>query len=619
MTKPKKAKRTASTPDHEIVDLVMHENLLRDVIKKQAGSPQKALLEGVMNAIDAQAQNLRIDLDQNGVVLDDDGHGFESEETIRRCFRQFGAPHNEEERAIKTYGEFRMGRGQLFALGPNQWRTETFAMELDIDKMGLKYKFQKGLKPRKGCHIAIQFYRQLDTYDLVSIKRELAEAAKYVKGKVILNGELVSQNPDTIKWTETSEVAYYDLKSTDGHRGIRIYNLGVFVQELYSRDWGLCGAIVSRKRLEVNFARNEVLSQCPVFSEIKAHLKTKAKREVKKKINLTDADRSSIIKRILAKEEKLSDHYQTKLFVDVCGYGWSLANIARLHTNPSWQTTAENCIAYCFHEHSREGDGAIQGKRGIVLDKKVFQWFDYKGKPQDFFSHIGAEKYTSKLAYIPLHKMEKAIKNEFRILTRDELTQREQLILVTIGRQETHPILLALQDHGVEAIPRNIRIGIADGCDGWTDGKSVIAITRQFLKSLSTTEVDFGKLAGLLLHEYCHPDPDLETHDHDPAFFKLYHDTSDSIPETGHRLYLRYLHNILAKGKKLSFIQEIRIEKDKQREKIESRIVATDPMEEKLAPASRQDQPPSRQRPQKQHDPRQLDLLTTPDAPTKTA
>ena len=116
----------------------MHPKLLFDVIQRQAGSLAKAVLEGVMNSIDAKATKCRITLTNNELTISDDGTGIRTRKSIEDFFETFGQPHDESEG--KVYGTFRMGRGQLFAYGKNRWRTGPFEMKIDIKNKGLDYE-----------------------------------------------------------------------------------------------------------------------------------------------------------------------------------------------------------------------------------------------------------------------------------------------------------------------------------------------------------------------------------------------------------------------------------------------------------------------------------------------
>jgi hypothetical protein len=54
----------------------MHPDLLYSVIKAQAGSLEKAVLELIMNSIDAHAKKIEIEVSEDRVSVKDDGRGF---------------------------------------------------------------------------------------------------------------------------------------------------------------------------------------------------------------------------------------------------------------------------------------------------------------------------------------------------------------------------------------------------------------------------------------------------------------------------------------------------------------------------------------------------------------
>ena len=80
--------------------------LLWSVIESQAGSAEKALLEAIMNAVDAGATRCDITLSETGYSVQDDGGGFKSRDDIEQFFETFGTPHKDGDGAV--YGTYRM-------------------------------------------------------------------------------------------------------------------------------------------------------------------------------------------------------------------------------------------------------------------------------------------------------------------------------------------------------------------------------------------------------------------------------------------------------------------------------------------------------------------------------
>lgn len=83
------------SPQGENRSFRMHPALLWSVIQSQAGTPEKALLEAVMNAVDAGATFCEVKVDELGYSVRDDGRGFQSRNEIEDFFETFGTPHKE--------------------------------------------------------------------------------------------------------------------------------------------------------------------------------------------------------------------------------------------------------------------------------------------------------------------------------------------------------------------------------------------------------------------------------------------------------------------------------------------------------------------------------------------
>ena len=77
--------------------------LLWSVIESQAGSAEKALLEAIMNAVDAGATRCDITLSETGYSVQDDGGGFKSRDDIEQFFETFGTPHKDGDGAVAAF------------------------------------------------------------------------------------------------------------------------------------------------------------------------------------------------------------------------------------------------------------------------------------------------------------------------------------------------------------------------------------------------------------------------------------------------------------------------------------------------------------------------------------
>lgn len=88
--------------------------IIHHVIYNQAGSIGKAIIELIMNSIDAGAAAVQIKMTEKGFECVDDGRGFASREDVLNYFGRFGTPHQEGD---ATYGRFRlvMRRRKMFS------------------------------------------------------------------------------------------------------------------------------------------------------------------------------------------------------------------------------------------------------------------------------------------------------------------------------------------------------------------------------------------------------------------------------------------------------------------------------------------------------------------------
>ena len=137
----------------QVRKLKLHPHIIFDIIQRQAGSLQKALLEGVMNSIDAGATSCAVTLAKDAFTVSDDGRGFASQDEINQFFETFGTPHegNDPDR----FGTFRIGRGQMMAFGVVQYDSGPFTMCVDIRGRGVDYLLDRKSTRLNSSHIPL--------------------------------------------------------------------------------------------------------------------------------------------------------------------------------------------------------------------------------------------------------------------------------------------------------------------------------------------------------------------------------------------------------------------------------------------------------------------------------
>lgn len=294
--------------------------LLWSVIESQAGSAEKALLEAIMNAVDAGATRCDITLSETGYSVQDDGGGFKSREDIEQFFETFGTPHKDGDGAV--YGTYRMGRGQLFAFSKTRWETGSFIMEVDIKGCGLEYTLHTEALHKPGCAVAGTWYEPIPSADVIKIDFELRKLAAWIQIPVHVNNKLINKSPATEEWTYETDDAYIRLKPSGG---LAVYNLGALVKVFAERDFGTGGIIVSKRQLKVNFARNDILtSKCTVWKRIRVKLDSDIGNLVKNRRQLSTYEMQALADRFAKGQIPFSDIRKINLLTDVSGKSRSL-------------------------------------------------------------------------------------------------------------------------------------------------------------------------------------------------------------------------------------------------------------------------------------------------------
>lgn len=495
----------------------MHAKLLYDVIRRQAGTLSKAILEGVMNSIDAKASECRITIDPERVTVTDDGKGFRNRKEIEDWFEVFGQPHDESEK--KTYGTFRMGRGQMFAFGRNVWKTGRFSMEVDVQNKGLDYQLAENGQVSPGCTIELQLYDKLLPSDLAATCRDLEHWVKWAPIPIFLNDAQISTDPEDIAgWDHVSEKAFISLKPTGS---LAVYNLGIHVTDMPGHRFGTGGVVVARKQLRVNFARNDIQSDCPVWKSIKKLVDTRASQVSLSSGALNDSQRQRIADQLLAGELDWSSLSSThrRLITATTGRHYDPYDICM------WPAISVAPAG------DRKADFLMKTKTAFIIAPETMDRF-HVSTPEELINTLRRLKPRDKYFLSEANEkvcdfkdLVEGMKGVYTIVPESELTKHDRLWLALI-RCRTY----LLEPSRVFA-SRRVHIGRSDVANGWTDGRSYIAINQEWLQKRSFNVKGVIEVARLLLHELCHDKPDLDGHIHDQAFYEAFHDNSERIGE----------------------------------------------------------------------------------------
>jgi hypothetical protein len=528
------SKEAAATESRKFT---MHPKLLFDVIQRQAGSLEKAILEGVMNAVDARASRCDVTLDKTTLTINDDGKGFQDRTEIENFFETFGQPHDESEG--KIYGTFRMGRGQLFAFGVNGWESGPFRMHIDIKNKGLDYDLLTlPKKSPKGCRIAVALYKKLLPSDTARISREIEHMVKYVElfgTKIFLNGKKISTHPKDEKWDHETDEAYIKLKGTGS---LSVYNLGVLVTDMGNFQYGTGGTVVAKKQLKVNFARNDIMvSECNVWKKLRKLVDSKAtEKNVKKKV-LTDAERRRLINQIRSgeiEEDKIGD---LKVFTDVAGRHWSSSKINWYRFNSKISVAEAG---------DRLGDTLHRQKAAFILSQETLDYFGDIEEVMGILSKPcrGVWGSGSDINYVPFETLTKGMDSKMIPLPQEQWTLDERVWVRLMSYVSWH-----LQRRRYENDARTIIIGDSKVANGWTDGGTYICISRQFLSNHGLDFKGLFQVFRLMLHEYCHTESDCGSHAHSQEFYEQFHEKADKIGTAAFDAFSKMPQAFEAEGK----------------------------------------------------------------------
>lgn len=490
----------------------LHPSIFYNLVLRQAGTLQKAILELVMNSVDAKATKCVIEVTEDCVIVRDDGEGFRSRDEIENFFEVFGQPP--EEGVKKTYGQFRIGRGQAFAFGKNRWRSGAFEMNVDIKGKGTDYELQDNLESAKGCEITIKLYEPLLPSAYEETIHALAHWVQYAPIKVKINGKTVNKDPATQKWDVETDDAYIKFA---GSEGLDVYNLGIFVLSLSRWQYGTGGVILSKHQLKVNFARNDIQADCPVWQRVKPVIDQRTTNELTKKKSLDDDQRAALIKKITERKLKL-DHqhgFSLKILTAVTGRHYPLSVLFPSSKTIGLAVGPKGDIKACrVHEDKRAFVLAqsVLDAFGVDDCKELLQLLQdrnsYTGE------HYGDRFNFTKLPILDLATLTAGIRDETEVVDKAKLVPREQIWIKLIE-------LTGDQSFGEQ---RRYVVGKSQTLQAWTDGQTYVALNRDFLKEQPLTIPGFSQVGAVLLHCLCHDAPDTDGHEHDTAFYERFHD-----------------------------------------------------------------------------------------------
>lgn len=510
-------------------------NIIYSLIKAQAGTLGKAVLECIMNSVDAGATQIDIKVTASELCVIDDGKGFQTRAEIEECFEVFGFEHEEGSR---VYGQFGIGRAQLWNFCSTVWRTNGFLMDVDIKNKGLDYTLKENLDQQDGLVITGKFYTKLKTSEILAFENEIAELAAYAQVPVTVNGKLISKDPTKEKWTHETDDAWIRLRESGD---LTVYNLGVLVRNYPAYMVGSGGLIVTKPgvRLALNMARNDILvTECKVWKRIKPYLQKQSDERVKtKRSRLTEEELSNMARRFLSGELTYDEVRKVKLITDIQGKHHTLDEFStRIHKG-----TRERPVTFAA-KGTPVAERAHMTGLAFVLLPSTFSRFGIWGSENQLATFETKLKTALKRSrdsqYLlsdhvkfidDYRKAAPSLAEGYEVLSRTEWTPEEVCLLKALDAASycIRRTFAAAEYRSTRAwaMPREraLEVGISAVAHAWTDGQTRIVFNREILKTAKEGLAGMQTLVCILLHEYLHEGPDTGTHEHDIEFYERYH------------------------------------------------------------------------------------------------
>ncbi len=538
-----------------------HADLILQVIKRQAGTLAKAIMEGVMNAIDANATVIQVRLKPDCLTITDNGKGFDSADSIKEVFEVFGSPHEINEEGISTdakFGTYRIGRGQLFAFGVNVWKSNTFKMTTDINGLGLAYDLSVKQTVQPGCAISVQLYDKLSLRDIQQTVDEVTKLCRYVVPELTINGENIARDPADMKWDVVTDEAYINKKVSESRwrygTGLDVYQQGVFVETIPTAEFGLEGTVVIKQAVQVNFARNQVIRSCKRWKRIAALLRDTGSQDAVKKVKLDIHKARSFVQSFVNGEIDHRTFRGVQCLPDVRGRMWSMEQLDKMARSKAASSLvhadALGKLPVGFGPKGcRDGDRVIQNRQALVLDEVLLQYLNVPAA--DAAEKRGKAALSvlqdtlAILTWVDYRKLVADHEDDYVLVAKNKLTQQERDVL------NSARYIISAAARTLNVRQRELCIGIGARADGWTDGSTFIALSRSWLRGLRLGyECAWHALALLLLHEMCHDGVDTDTHNHTPQFYEEYHELTRSVhgwARWGYRCYRKHMFTRLRK------------------------------------------------------------------------
>ncbi|PXF32646.1 hypothetical protein WH50_03455 [Pokkaliibacter plantistimulans] len=529
--------------------------IIHHIIYSQAGSIGKAIIELLMNSVDAKATTVTLTLDKTGFRCRDDGAGFASREDVIQYFGRFGTPHVEGD---ATFGRFRLGRGQIMAHASTVWRSNGWQMHVDTRTMGYHYDLEQCAAER-GCAIEGEWYDTLSDEELMSTIQEIRDLVRYTPIQIKLNERVISRDPRHEQWDHEDDMAYYRVRD-DGAVGI--YNLGVLVRHDPGHVFGAGGLIVSKQAIGLNVSRTEILRKsCPVWKKIAAQFgKLTAELTQRSAHRKTESRREQTARQLMSGHAELVRLYHHEEVITLLPGKRHVSLAHFLRHSRSAHRHGERVYSVASPSGVPRGEAIASAGICTILHPQTLTRFgcynatEFQEVLVDILCQVAEREHEYRI------DTEAPTLLDFEVL-HQAFVERTQLISENTLDKETRRAWIALRwclvqyallctggvrcagDRVVRGNSFHIVLGESSSAEAWTDGESYIAIDRKVVQRLKGHPLQTAAyIFNLVEHEVAHEGDSMDC-GHDEAFYQRFHDLTITHSQDRQR----YLHRFLRK------------------------------------------------------------------------
>lgn len=547
---------TINSPEKQRIAFELDPQIIHHIIYSQAGSIGKAIIELIMNSVDAGATVVDLTLTKDGFTCKDDGNGFANRQDVLRYFGRFGTPHEEGD---ATFGRFRLGRGQIMAHAKTVWESNSWRMDVDTRVMGYGYDLETLETKQPGCSILGEWYEALSHSELMSATQEIRDLVRYTPVLVSLNGSSITRSPANEKWDFEDEHAYYRVK-VEG--SVSIYNQGVLVRHDPGHFWGAGGLIVTKKAIALNVSRTEILRQtCPIWKAI-AKTFGKLAEEISAKLGehrRTEARREKFARALLSADPNVANIYATEEVITIlpgnkhvtlldfmrrCMQQKSQFSVVDNSFDiPKGEAIARQGIAIIVHPKTLTRFGCYTAEDLREALTRIREYIK-SATPADEKPWLN--RYLGSLSVLDFSTLKESFLERTVIVSEKDVLDKESrrpwialrtcleayVSLCTGGHRPTS----GSWARGGKSL--KLLIGQSTNAQAWTDGSTYIAIDLKQVERLKREPMMAAAyIFSLVEHEICHEGDSLDC-GHDEAFHERFHDLTIKMAAERQR----YLH-----------------------------------------------------------------------------